>query len=129
MSTASIFRFGYKHNPNWVPQVPKCSFSTFPANVVIAMPSVRIDRNGAPTPFMAIENDGNNAEDSLSLISRYTSFKDNELTRLKKLKKNGLVSALNRKMKNNGARYPVSGLVDTLCLLIFEWVQHPLQFG
>lgn len=117
-----IFRFGYQHNPNWVPQVPKCSFSIFPANVVIAMPSVRsrFDRNGAPTPFMAIENDGNNAEDSLSVISRYTRFKDNELTRLKKLKKTGLVSALNRKMKDNGARYPVSGLVDTLCLLVFE---------
>ncbi len=117
-----IFRFGYQHNPNWVPQVPKCSFSIFPANVVIAMPSVRsrFDRNGAPIPFMAIENDGNNAEDSLSVISRYTRFKDNELTRLRKLKKTGLVSALNRKMKDNGARYPVSGLVNTLCLLVFE---------
>ena len=115
-----IFRFGYQHNPNWVPQVPRCSFSIFPSNVVIAMPSVRcrFDRNGAPTPFMAIENDGDG--DNVSAISRYTRFKDNELSRLKKLKKTGLVSALNRKMKENGARYPVSGLVDTLSLLVFE---------
>lgn len=116
-----IFRFGYQHNPTWVAQVPKCSFSIFPSNVVIATPSVRsrFDRNGAPTPFMAIENDGN-GDDSLSVISRYTRFKENELSRLKKLKKTGLVSMLNRKMKDNGARHAVSGLVDNLCLLVFE---------
>ena len=116
-----IFRFGYQHNPTWVAQVPKCSFSIFPSNVVIATPSVRsrFDRNGAPTPFMAIENDGN-GDDSLSVISRYTRFKENELSRLKKLKKTGLVSILNRKMKDNGARHAVSGLVDNLCLLVFE---------
>ena len=116
-----IFRFGYQHNPTWVAQVPKCSFSIFPSNVVIAMPSVRsrFDRNGAPTPFMAIENDGN-GDDSLSVISRYTRFKESELSRLKKLKKTGLVSTLNRKMKDNGARHAVSGLVDNLCLLVFE---------
>jgi RIO-like serine/threonine protein kinase len=68
---------------------------------------------------MAIENDGN-GDDSLSVISRYTRFKENELSRLKKLKKTGLVSILNRKMKDNGARHAVSGLVDNLCLLVFE---------
>eukprot|EP01035_Chromulina_nebulosa_P022903 gene22903-29668_t len=55
---------------------------------------------------MAIENDGN-GDDSLSVISRYTRFKENELSRLKKLKKTGLVSTLNRKMKDNGSRHAV----------------------
>ena len=114
------FRSRFQHNPNWVPQVPRCSFSIFPTNVVIAMPSIRcrFDRSGAPTPFMAIGNDG--AGDENSAISRYTRFKDNELSRLKKLQLRGLKSALNRKMKENGARFPVSGLLDTLCLLVFE---------
>ena len=115
-----IFRSGYQHNPRWVPQPPRCSFSIFPANVVIAMPSIkcRFDRSGAPTPFMSIENEGGDLE--TSVIARYTRFKDKELSRLKSLQKKGLVSALNRKMKDNGARYPVSGLLDTLCLLVFE---------
>ena len=116
-----IFRHGFQHNPNWAPQVPRCSFSIFPANVVIAMPSIRcrFDRSGAPTPFMAIENNGSEGSDT-SVISRYTRFKDSELSRLKKLKLIGLKSALNRKIKENGARFPVSGLLDTLCLLVFE---------
>ena len=116
-----IFRYGFQHNPNWVPQVPRCSFSIFPTNVVIAMPSIRsrFDRSGAPTPFMVIENEGNEGNE-MAVISRYTRFKDNELSRLKKLKLSGLKAALNRKMKENGARFPVSGLLDTLCLLIFD---------
>lgn len=68
---------------------------------------------------MAIESNGIEGTDT-SVISRYTRFKDNELTRLKKLKLIGLKSALNRKLKENGARFPVSGLLDTLCLLVFE---------
>jgi hypothetical protein len=85
------------------------------------MPSIRsrFDRSGAPTPFMAIENEGNEGNE-MAVISRYTRFKDNELSRLKKLKLSGLKAALNRKMKENGARFPVSGLLDTLCLLIFD---------
>ena len=67
---------------------------------------------------MSIENEGGDLE--TSVIARYTRFKDKELSRLKSLQKKGLVSALNRKMKDNGARYPVSGLLDTLCLLVFE---------
>jgi hypothetical protein len=69
---------------------------------------------------MAIESNGIEGTDDTSVISRYTRFKDNELIRLKKLKLVGLKSALNRKMKENGARFPVSGLLDTLCLLIFD---------
>jgi hypothetical protein len=85
------------------------------------MPSIRcrFDSSGAPTPFMAIENNGSEGSDT-SVISRYTRFKDSELSRLKKLKLIGLKSALNRKIKENGARFPVSGLLDTLCLLVFE---------
>lgn len=116
-----IFRAGFQNSPTWVPQAPRCSFSIFPSNVVIATPSVRcrFDRSGAPTPFMAIENVGDEGSE-MSPISRYSRFKDNELSRLKKLKLIGLKSALNRKMKENGARFPVSGLLDTLCLLVFE---------
>jgi hypothetical protein len=116
-----IFRSGFQNSPNWVPQAPRCSFSIFPTNVVIATPSIRcrFDRSGAPTPFVAIEY-GGDLDNEMSPISRYTRFKDNELSRLKKLKLNGLKSALNRKMKENGARFPVSGLLDTLCLLVFE---------
>ena len=69
---------------------------------------------------MAIEDgDGENGNE-MSVISRYSRFKEVELSRLKRLKKVGLQAALNRKMKENGARYPVSGLVDSLCLLVFE---------
>jgi hypothetical protein len=84
------------------------------------MPSIkcRYDRSGALTPYMAIENEGGDLE--MSVIARYSRFKEKELSRLKQLQKKGLVSALNRKMKDNGARYAVSGLVETLCLLVFE---------
>ena len=116
-----IFRSGFQLNPTWVPQAPRCSFSIFPSNVVIATPSIRcrFNRSGAPTPFVTIENDSDLGNE-ISPISRYTRFKENELSRLKKLKLSGLKSALNRKMKENGARFPVSGLLDTLCLLVFE---------
>jgi hypothetical protein len=56
-----------------------------------------------------------------AIITRYNEFRDSEFTRLKKLKKKGLVHIVNRKVKEHGTRYAISGLsVERLCELIFD---------
>jgi hypothetical protein len=56
-----------------------------------------------------------------AILSRYNGFMSTELSRMKTLKKKGLLKLSSRKFKEHGARVATSGMnIDKLCGLIFE---------
>ena len=118
---ASFFKNDIYNKPRWDIRPPTSSWSLFPPNVVIALPSIRSrwDPIGTNMPFMQIDSGsgtGNN-----SVVSRYSRFKDAEIERLKLIQKKGLIHIMQRKVKQHGTKYATSSLnVEKLASLIFD---------
>jgi hypothetical protein len=94
---ASFFKNDIYNKPRWDIRPPTSSWSLFPPNVVIALPSIRSrwDPIGTNMPFMQIDSGsgtGNN-----SVVSRYSRFKDAEIERLKLIQKRALYTLCNAK--------------------------------
>jgi hypothetical protein len=119
----SYFKRSTFNEPIWTPGEPLTSFSIFPSNIVVALPSVqcRYDHHGTAKPYMVITTGNENSiEHSNSLLSRYSKIKDHEFTRLRNLGKVRLVDIVSRKHKFNGGRYGVTGTLDKLSSLVFD---------
>ena len=118
----NYFREGIQNDPSWLPPQPRTSFSIFPQHVVVALPSVQcqFDHRGPATPYMPIEM-VNESDAEAGVITRYNSLKAIEFNRLKLLKKKGLLNIINRKVKEHGGRFAISGLtIERLCALVFD---------
>ena len=114
------FKKGIQNVPSsWTALLPTNSFSIFPTNIVVALPSVQcqFDRHGAATPFMQV--DIHEADESDSVIGRYELLRVSEFARLKRLQGKRLKEIVTRKVKDNGAKYPHSGTIEKLSSLIF----------
>jgi hypothetical protein len=117
---SGYFKSATFNMPNWRAPMPICSFTIFPPNVVVAMPSVQtqFDRHAAPTPFMAIVMEENDNE--ANILRRYSLIKEKEFDRLRRLQGKRLKEIVSRSFKENGSRNPTSGTIDTLCSRIFD---------
>ena len=125
---AGYFKASVNYQPNWKIPLPVCSFSIFPPNTVIALPSVRnqFDTQGTSAPFQEISSDQNGEEDN-NILRQYTLVKVQELERLKRLKGARLKELLSRRLKENGAKYSLSGVIEVLCSTLFECNVHFLS--
>ena len=92
------------------------------------MPSIRsqFDIQGTAAPFQEISVNENGDEDN-SILRQYTFVKVQELERLKRLKGARLKELLSRRLKENGAKYSLSGAIEVLCLKLFECNVHFLS--
>ena len=80
------FKIGVQNIPaTWQPLLPANSFSIFPSNIVVALPSVQnqFDRQGAATPYMQIDTTNDGEADSV--IGRYERLRVSEFARMKRL--------------------------------------------
>ena len=114
------FKIGVQNIPtSWQALLPVNSFSIFPNNIVVALPSVQcqFDRHGATAPFMQVDIHG--ADEADSVIGRYERLRVSEFARLKRLQGKRLKEIVIRKVKENGAKYPHSGTIEKLSSLIF----------
>ena len=114
------FKIGVHNIPSsWAALLPSNSFSIFPANIVVALPTVQcqFDKHGAATPFMQVDIHEAGAADSV--IGRYEHMRVSEFARLKRLQGKRLKEIVTRKVKDNGAKYPHSGTIEKLSSLIF----------
>ena len=111
---AVYFKASVNYQPNWEIPRPVCSFSIFPPNTVIALPSIRnqFDTQGTSAPFQEISVDEN--EEDNNVLRQYMSVKVQELERLKRLKGARLKELLSRRLKENGAKYSLSGAIEVL---------------
>ena len=125
---AVYFKASVNYQPSWEIPRPVCSFSIFPPNTVIALPSIRnqFDTQGTSAPFQAISVDEHGDEDN-NILRQYTSVKVHELERLKRLKGARLKELLSRRLKENGAKYSLSGSIEALCSKLFECNIHFLS--
>ena len=125
---AVYFKASVNYQPSWEIPRPVCSFSIFPPNTVIALPSIRsqFDIQGTAAPFQEISVNENGDEDN-SILRQYTFVKVQELERLKRLKGARLKELLSRRLKENGAKYSLSGAIEVLCLKLFECNVHFLS--
>ena len=113
------FKRGVHNIPTtWQPLLPTNSFSIFPTNIVVALPSVQsqFDRQGATTPYMQIDT---NEGETDSVIGRYERLRVSEFARMKRLQGRRLKEIVTRKVKDNGAKFPHTGTIDKLSSLIF----------
>ncbi len=114
------FKSGVQNIPSsWAALLPTNSFSIFPANIVVALPSVQcqFDRHGAAAPFMQVEI--HEAGQADSVIARYEQLRISEFARMKRLQGKRLKEIVTRKVKENGAKYPHSGTIEKLSGIIF----------
>ena len=114
------FKQGIQNVPtSWQALLPVNSFSIFPNNIVVALPSVQcqFDRHGALTPYMQVDIHEDGEADSV--IGRYERLRVTEFARMKRLQGKRLKDIVIRKVKENGAKYPHSGTIEKLCSLIF----------
>ena len=84
------------------------------------MPSVQcqFDRQAASTPFMAINLEENDNE--ANVLRRYSLIKTKEFERLRRFQGKRLKEIVSRSFKENGARNPTSGTIETLCSKIYD---------
>ena len=116
------FKIGVQNIPaTWQPLLPANSFSIFPSNIVVALPSVQnqFDRQGAATPYMQIDTTNDGEADSV--IGRYERLRVSEFARMKRLQGRRLKEIVTRKVKDNGSKFPHSGTIEKLSGLIFTY--------
>ncbi len=84
---------------------PVCSFSIFPPNVVLALPSIRnqFDPQGTSAPFQEIST-SELGEEGNNILRQYTLLRVQEIERMKRLKGARLKELLSRRLKENGAK-------------------------
>ena len=104
-----------------------CSFSIFPPNVVLALPSIRnqFDLQGTSAPFQEISTDEFGEESNI--LRQYTLVRAQEMERMKRLKGVRLKELLSRRLKENGAKYSVNAVIEVLCSTLFECNVHFLS--
>jgi hypothetical protein len=105
-----------------------CSFSIFPPNIVLALPSIRnqFDPQGASAPFQEISTDEFGDENN-NILRQYTAVRVQEMERMKRLKGVRLKELLSRRLKENGAKYSINAVIDVLCSTLFECNVHFLS--
>jgi hypothetical protein len=118
------------NTPYWDINEASTSFSIFPPNVVVALPSVRsrFDTQGSATPYMVIETGCTNPVPESAVLGRYDVFKDAEVSRLMSMTAPLLKHMISRKHKDNGQRYSSSGTKDKLAAFIFDCDKNFLTF-
>ena len=106
-----------------------CSFSIFPPNVVLALPSIRnqFDPQGTSAPFQEISTDEFGEEDNNNILRQYTLVRVQEMERMKRLKGARLKELLSRRLKENGEKYSTNAVIDVLCSTLFEGNAHFLS--
>ena len=125
---AGYFKSTVNYQPRWEIPQPVCSFSIFPQNVVLALPSIRnqFDPQGTSAPFQDVPTDIFGEENN-SILRHYTFVKVQEMERMKRLKGARLKELLSRKVKENGAKYSTNAVIEVLCSTLFECNVHFLS--
>ncbi len=126
---AVYFKSSVNYQPSWEIPRPVCSFSIFPPNVVLALPSIRnqFDPQGTSAPLQEISTTDEFGEES-NILRQYTLVRAQEMERMKRLKGVRLKELLSRRLKENGAKYSVNAVIDVLCSTLFECNVHFLSF-
>ena len=125
---AGYFKTSVNYQPRWEIPRPVCSFSIFPPNVVLALPSIRnqFDTQGTSAPFQEVSTDELGEEDN-NILRQYTAVRVQEMERMKRLKGVRLKELLSRRLKENGAKYSINAVIDVLCSTLFECNVHFLS--
>ena len=125
---AGYFRSSVNYQPRWEIPRPVCSFSIFPPNVVLALPSIRnqFDPQGTSAPFQEISTN-EFGEENNNILRQYTLVRVQEMERMKRLKGARLKELLLRRLKENGAKYSTNAVIDILCSTLFECNAHFLS--
>ena len=125
---AGYFKSTVNYQPRWEIPRPVCSFSIFPPNIVLALPSIRnqFDPQGTSAPFQEISTDEFGDEDN-NILRQYTLVRAQEMERMKRLKGVRLKELLSRRLKENGAKYSTNAVIDVLCSTLFQCNVHFLS--
>ena len=122
------FKSSVNYKPTWEIPRPVCSFSIFPPNVVLALPSIRnqFDPQGTSAPFQEIST-SELGEEGNNILRQYTLLRVQEIERMKRLKGARLKELLSRRLKENGAKYGTHAVIEVLCSTLFECNVHFLS--
>ena len=115
---AVYFKSSVNYKPTWEIQRPVCSFSIFPPNVVLALPSA---------PFQEISALEVGEEANTNMLRQYTLLRVQEMERMKRLKGARLKELLSRRLKENGAKYATHAVIEVLCSTLLECNVHFLS--
>ena len=124
----AYFKSSVNYKPTWEIPRPVCSFSIFPPNVVLALPSIRnqFDPQGTSAPFQEIST-SELGEEGNNILRQYTLLRVQEIERMKRLKGARLKELLSRRLKENGAKYGTHAVIEVLCSTLFECNVHFLS--
>ena len=125
---AGYFKSNVNYQPRWEIPRPICSFSIFPPNIVLALPSIRnqFDPQGTSAPFQESSTNEFGEEDN-NILRQYTLLRVQEMERMKRLKGARLKELLSRRLKENGAKYSTNAVIDVLCSTLFQCNVHFLS--